>query len=149
MDTLLTSPAPDGADRAGPALLIVGVRNNPTGRKVLTVEMAGGNFERVKRDALAQVAAVAQVLDVDAGIPMADEPAILAEAIRTVRSVTHVPLCVDSSVVSASAAGLAAYCGKALVNSVTGEAERLEAVLPLVAQYRAAVIGISNDERGI
>ena len=149
MDTLLTSPTQ--TVRIGPArpFVIVGERINPTGRKVLAAEMAAGDFERVKRDALAQVAAGAQVLDVNAGIPMADEPAILAEAIRAVQSVTDVPLCIDSSVVGGLAAGLDAYRGKGLVNSVTGESERLEAVLPLVAQYRAAVIGISNGERGI
>jgi 5-methyltetrahydrofolate--homocysteine methyltransferase len=111
--------------------------------------MAAGNFDRVRADAAAQVAAGAQVLDVNAGIPLADEPAVLAEAIRVVQSVVEVPLCLDSSVVKALEAGLAAYQGKPLVNSVTGEDERLEAVLPLVARHGAAVIGISNDETGI
>src|SRR4029077_16264076 len=101
-------------------------------------EMAAGNFERVKSDALAQVATGAQMLDVNAGIPLADEPGILAEAVRIVQSVVDVPLCIDSSIVNALAAGLAAYQGKALVNSVTGEEERLDSVLPLVAQYHAA-----------
>ncbi|MBL8058220.1 MAG: dihydropteroate synthase, partial [Anaerolineales bacterium] len=129
--------------------MIIGERINPTGRKLLAAEMAAGNFERVRKDALAQVAAGAQMLDVNAGVPMADEPALLAEAVRVIQAATPVPLCLDSSVIAALAAGLAAYQGKALVNSVTGEDERLEAVLPLVAQHHAAVIGISNDETGI
>jgi 5-methyltetrahydrofolate--homocysteine methyltransferase len=133
----------------GHAFVMIGERINPTGRKLLAAEMAAGNFDRVRSDAIAQVAAGAQMLDVNAGIPLADEPGILAEAVRIVQSVVPVPLCIDSSIVAALEAGLAAYKGKALVNSVTGEEERLEVVLPLVARYGAAVIGISNDETGI
>lgn len=129
--------------------VIIGERINPTGRKILAQEMAAGDFSRVEQDALAQVAAGAQMLDVNAGIPLADEPAILARAVQLVQSVTDVPLSIDSSIVAALAAGLAVYQGKALVNSVTGEEERLEAVLPLVKQYGAAVVAISNDETGI
>jgi 5-methyltetrahydrofolate--homocysteine methyltransferase len=129
--------------------VIIGERINPTGRKRLAAEMAAGKFDRVRQDALAQVAAGAQMLDVNAGVPMADEPALLAEAVRVIQAATNVPLCLDSSVVAALEAGLAAYQGKALVNSVTGEDERLEAVLPLVAQHGAAVIGVANDETGI
>lgn len=128
---------------------IIGERINPTGRKLLSQEMAAGNYDRVVKDALAQVAAGAHMLDVNAGIPLADEPGILADVVRLVQSVTDVPLSIDSSIVAALESGLAAYEGKALVNSVTGEDERLEAVLPLVKQYGAAVIGISNDETGI
>lgn len=128
---------------------VIGERINPTGRKKLAEEMAAGNFERVRQDALAQVAAGAQVLDMNAGIPLADEPAILAEAIRLVQSIIDVPISIDSSVVAALESGLAVYQGKALVNSVTGEEERLESVLPLIKKYGAAVIGISNDETGI
>lgn len=129
--------------------VIIGERINPTGRKKLGAEMAAGNFERVESDALAQVEAGAQVLDVNAGIPMADEPSILAEAIRRVQAITDVPLSIDSSVIAALKSGLDAYQGKPLVNSVTGEDERLETVLPLIKKYNAAVIGISNDETGI
>ncbi|MFQ5401078.1 MAG: dihydropteroate synthase [Anaerolineae bacterium] len=128
---------------------IIGERINPTGRKLLAAEMAAGNFDRVVKDALAQVEAGAHMLDVNAGIPLADEPAILAKAIRLVQSVTDVPISIDSSIVAALEQGLEAYEGKALVNSVTGEDERLETVLPLVKKYGAAVIGISNDETGI
>jgi len=128
---------------------IIGERINPTGRKLLAREMATGNYDRVISDALAQVAAGAHMLDVNAGIPLADEPSILAETIRLVQSITDVPISIDSSIVAALEKGLAAYEGKPLVNSVTGEDERLEAVLPLIKQYGAAVIGISNDETGI
>jgi 5-methyltetrahydrofolate--homocysteine methyltransferase len=128
---------------------VIGERINPTGRKLLAAEMAAGDYSRVTADALAQVAAGATMLDVNAGIPMADEPAILAEAIRLVQSLTDVPLSIDSSIVAALEAGLAVYKGKALVNSVTGEEERLEVVLPLVKKYGAAVVAISNDETGI
>jgi len=129
--------------------VIIGERINPTGRKILAAEMSAGDYSRVERDALAQVEAGAQMLDVNAGIPLADEPRILAEAIQLVQSITNVPLSIDSSIVDALAAGLAVYQGKPLVNSVTGEEERLEAVLPLVKKYNAAVVAISNDETGI
>ncbi len=129
--------------------VIIGERINPTGRKLLAAEMAAGDFSRVEADALAQVAAGAHMLDVNAGIPLADEPAILARAVQLVQSITDVPLSIDSSIVAALAAGLAVYKGKALVNSVTGEEERLETVLPLVKKYGAAVVAISNDETGI
>jgi 5-methyltetrahydrofolate--homocysteine methyltransferase len=128
---------------------MIGERINPTGRKILAAEMGSGDFTRVEADARAQVAAGAHMLDVNAGIPLADEPAILAKAIQLVQSVTDVPLSIDSSIVAALAAGLAVYKGKPLVNSVTGEEERLEAVLPLVKKYGAAVVAISNDETGI
>src|SRR5438876_11924275 len=129
--------------------VMIGERINPTERKVLAAEMAAGNFSRVEADALSQVAAGAHMLDVNAGIPLADEPAILAKAVQLVQSITDVPLSIDSSIVKALEAGLAVYKGKPLVNSVTGEEERLETVLPLVKKYGAAVIAISNDETGI
>lgn len=128
---------------------IIGERINPTGRKILAEEMKAGDFSRVEADALAQVAAGAQMLDVNAGIPLADEPALLAQAVKLVQSITDVPLSIDSSIIEALEAGLAVYQGKALVNSVTGEDENLERVLPLVAKHKAAVVAISNDETGI
>jgi 5-methyltetrahydrofolate--homocysteine methyltransferase len=148
-DTVISSATKEvviGFDRP---FVIIGERINPTGRKILAAEMAQGDFSRVEADALAQIAAGAHMLDVNAGIPLADEPAILADAIRLVQSITDVPLCIDSSIVEALERGLSVYQGKALVNSVTGEEERLEAVLPLVAKYGAAVVAISNDETGI
>src|SRR5262249_39304080 len=129
--------------------VIIGERINPTGRPKLAEEMQGGNFDTVVADTLSQVEAGAHMLDVNAGIPLADEPAILAHAVELVQSVTDVPLCIDSSIVEALEAGLAVYQGKALVNSVTGEEERLERVLPLVARHGAAVVAITNDETGI
>ncbi len=128
---------------------VIGERINPTGRKLLAAEMAIGNYSRVETDALAQVQAGAQMLDVNAGIPLADEPRILAECIQLVQSLTDVPLAIDSSIVEALEAGLKVYKGRPLVNSVTGEEERLESVLPLVKKYDAAVVAISNDETGI
>ena len=128
---------------------IIGERINPTGRKKLAAEMAAGDFSTVERDALAQVAAGAQMLDVNAGIPLADEPAILADTVKLVQSLVDVPLSIDSSIVAALEAGLSVYQGKALVNSVTGEEDRLETVLPLVKKHGAAVVAISNDETGI
>jgi 5-methyltetrahydrofolate--homocysteine methyltransferase len=148
-DTVISSATKEvviGFDRP---FVIIGERINPTGRKILAAEMAAGDFTRVTADALAQVAAGAHMLDINAGIPLADEPAILAQTIQLVQSITDVPLCIDSSIVAALEAGLAVYQGKALVNSVTGEEERLERVLPLVKKYGAAVIAISNDETGI
>jgi len=148
-DTLLSSASKEviiGFDRP---FVIIGERINPTGRKILAEEMKRGDYSRVQADAIAQVEAGAQMLDVNAGIPLADEPAILAEAIKLVQSVTDVPISIDSSIVAALESGLAVYQGKALVNSVTGEEERLEVVLPLVAKYGAAVVAISNDETGI
>ena len=129
--------------------VIIGERINPTGRKILAEEMKNGDYSRVEADALAQVEAGAHMLDVNAGIPLADEPRILAEAVQLVQSITDVPLSIDSSIVEALEAGLAVYQGKALVNSVTGEDEVLERVLPLVAKHKAAVVAISNDETGI
>ena len=129
--------------------VMIGERINPTGRKILAAEMLAGDFSRVEADARAQVEAGAHMLDVNAGIPLADEPAILARAIQLVQSITDVPLSIDSSIVAALEAGLKVYKGKALVNSVTGEEERLESVLPLIKKYGAAVVAISNDETGI
>ena len=129
--------------------VMIGERINPTGRKLLSEEMSKGDFSRVEQDTLAQVAAGAQMLDVNAGIPLADEPKILADTIKLVQSLTDVPLSIDSSIVAALQAGLEVYQGKALLNSVTGEEERLEEVLPLVKKYGCAVVAISNDETGI
>ena len=147
--TLLSSPTKEvviGFDRP---FVVIGERINPTGRKALAAEMAAGSFDTVVADALAQVEAGAQMLDVNAGIPLADEPGILAHTVELVQSITDVPLSIDSSIVEALEAGLAVYRGKALVNSVTGEDEQMERVLPLVARHGAAVVAITNDETGI
>ena len=148
-DTVISSATKEVVIGFNRPFVIIGERINPTGRKTLAAEMAAGNYSRVESDARAQVEAGAHMLDVNAGIPLADEPAILARAVQIVQSITDVPLSIDSSIVAALEAGLAVYKGKALVNSVTGEEERLEQVLPLVKKYGAAVVAISNDETGI
>lgn len=149
MKTRLSSPTQELFIGADYPFVIIGERINPTGRKKMAAALVAGDLSQVVSDAQAQVAAGAQMLDVNAGIPMVDEPALLAEMIELVQATVPVPLSIDSSVVAALAAGLKAYQGKALVNSVTGEDERLEAVLPLVAEHGAAVIGIANDQSGI
>jgi 5-methyltetrahydrofolate--homocysteine methyltransferase len=148
-DTIISSATKEvviGFDRP---FAVIGERINPTGRKLLAEEMKNGDFSRVEADALAQVAAGATILDVNAGIPLADEPAILAKTIELVQSLVDVPLAIDSSIIEALEAGLKVYKGKALLNSVTGEDESLDRVLPLVKKYGAAVVAISNDETGI
>ena len=148
-ETVLSSATRElviGFDRP---FVIIGERINPTGRKIMAEEMKMGDYSRVESDTLAQVAAGAHMLDVNAGIPLADEPRILAESIQLVQSLTDVPLSIDSSIIDALEAGLAVYKGKALVNSVTGEDESLDRVLPLIKKYGAAVVAISNDETGI
>ncbi len=129
--------------------VVIGERINPTGRKILAEEMKSGDYSRVEADAIAQVTAGAQMLDVNAGIPLADEPKILGEAIKLVQAITDVPISIDSSIIEALEVGLSVYQGKALVNSVTGEDDVLERVLPLVKKHGAAVVAISNDETGI
>lgn len=148
-DTVLASATREVVIGFERPFVIIGERINPTGRKLLATEMKAGDFSRVESDTLAQVEAGAHMLDVNAGIPLADEPAILAATIQLVQSLTDLPLSIDSSIVEALEAGLAVYQGKALVNSVTGEDEQMERVLPLVAKYGAAVVAISNDETGI
>ena len=148
-DTIISSATREHVIGDNRPFTIIGERINPTGRKVLAEEMKNDDFSRVESDALAQVAAGSQMLDVNAGIPLADEPALLAKAIQLVQSITDVPLSIDSSIIEALESGLAVYQGKALVNSVTGEDESLDRVLPLVAKHNAAVVAISNDETGI
>ncbi|MDP7344072.1 MAG: dihydropteroate synthase [Alphaproteobacteria bacterium] len=128
---------------------IIGERINPTGRAKLAAAMKEGDYSSVAAEALAQTGAGAHMLDINAGIPLADEPRILGECIELVQSLVDVPLSIDSSIIAALEAGLEVYQGKALVNSVTGEEESLERVLPLVKKHGAAVVAISNDETGI
>jgi 5-methyltetrahydrofolate--homocysteine methyltransferase len=148
-DTVLSSATRDVVIGFERPFVVIGERINPTGRKLLAEEMKAGDFARVEADAHAQVAAGAQMLDVNAGIPLADEAAILSATVKLVQSLVDVPLSIDSSVIPALEAGLAVYQGKALVNSVTGEAESMDRVLPLVARHGAAVVAITNDETGI
>jgi 5-methyltetrahydrofolate--homocysteine methyltransferase len=128
---------------------VIGERINPTGRKRFAEELRGGDLSTVTLDANAQVAAGADMLDVNAGIPLVDEPELLKSMLATVQAAVDVPICIDSSVIEALEAGLSVYEGRALVNSVTAEDERLEEILPLVARHDAAVIGLANDETGI
>lgn len=148
-DTIIGSATKEVAIGFDRPFVVIGERINPTGRRLLAEEMRNGDYSRVEHDALAQITAGAEVLDVNAGVPMADEPAIMGECIRLLQSLTDVPLCIDSSIVEALQAGLEAYQGRALLNSVTGEDERLDTVLPLVKKYDCAVVAISNDDSGI
>ena len=148
-DTVVSSASKEVVIGFEQPFVVIGERINPTGRKLLAEEMKNGDYGRVESDALAQIAAGAQILDVNAGIAMADEPKILAECVRLLQSISDTPLCIDSSIVEALEAGLEAYQGRALLNSVTGEEERLERVLPLVKKYECSVVAISNDDAGI
>jgi 5-methyltetrahydrofolate--homocysteine methyltransferase len=129
--------------------VIIGERINPTGRKQVLAAFAAGDFEIARTDALAQVAAGAHMLDVNAGVPGADEPVMLTQVLRTVMAATDVPLCIDTADPVALAAALSIYQGKALVNSCNGEERSLNAVLPIVKEYGAAVIGLCMDDDGI
>ena len=130
-------------------VVMIGERINPTGRKKLAEALEKGDMSLVQDEAKRQVEAGAQVLDVNVGIPGADEKALMIEAIGAVSQVTDVPLCIDSSRPEVLAAGLTAYEGKALVNSVNGEEAKLEEVLPLVAEHQAAVVALTMDDSGI
>ena len=129
--------------------VIIGERINPTGRKKFQELLRAGDLSMIATDVEQQVAGGADVLDVNMGVPLTDEPALLSSAIKMVQSLTDLPICIDSSVVEALKAGLESYVGKALVNSVTGEDERLDVILPLVKAHDAAIIALPNDETGI
>jgi 5-methyltetrahydrofolate--homocysteine methyltransferase len=146
METVLQSSSRTitiGPDRP---FCVIGERINPTGRKTFQSELQNGDLSRIEVDVAQQVAGGANMLDVNVGDPLADEVELMRQAIPLVQGLTDVPLCIDSSVIEALEAGLGAYDGKALVNSVTGEDGRLEAILPLVARHGAAVIGLANDD---
>src|SRR5689334_1098963 len=149
MDTVLRSRSSTVTIGREQPFCIIGERINPTGRKTFAEELRGGDLSTVAADALAQVEAGADMLDVNAGIPLVDEPELLKAMLRTAQDAVDVPICIDSSVIEALEAGLSVYEGRALVNSVTAEDERLEEILPLVARHDAAVIGLANDETGI
>jgi len=149
MHTVLRSPSKDvviGHDRP---FCVIGERINPTGRKKFQEQLRAGDLSQIEVDVQAQVDGGADVLDVNMGVPLTDEADLLARAVKLVQSLTDLPLCIDSSVVEALEAGLAAYEGKALVNSVTAEDDRLDQILPLVERHGAAVIALANDETGI
>ncbi len=148
-DTILSSATREVVIGFNRPFVMIGEKINPTGRKLLAEEMKNDDFSRVEKDALEQVTAGAHMLDVNAGIPLADEPALLAKAVELVQSVTDVPISIDSSIVEALESAIAVYKGKPLINSVTGEEEVMERVLPFVAKYGAAVVAVSNDDTGI
>jgi len=135
-----------GADRP---FVVIGERINPTGRKIFQLQLRSGDLSRVEIDVKEQVAGGAMLLDVNMGAPLADEAELMRQAVTLIQELTDLPLVIDSSIIEVLDAGLAAYQGKALVNSVTAEDERLEAILPLVKKYGAAVIGLPNDEEEI
>jgi 5-methyltetrahydrofolate--homocysteine methyltransferase len=149
MDTILRSRTKTVTIGAEQPFCIIGERINPTGRKAFAAELRAGDLSTAQADALAQIAAGADMLDVNAGIPLVDEAELLAQMLRLVQDTVDAPICIDSSVIEALEAGLSVYEGRALVNSVTAEDDRLEVVLPLVARHDAAVIGLTNDETGI
>ena len=128
---------------------IIGERINPTGRKAVLEALQAGNFEIIRKDAIDQVAAGATVLDINAGVPGADEPALIKRIIQNVCEVVDVPLCIDTANPRALEAALSVYEGKALINSVNGEEKSLAAVLPLAREYGASVIGLCMDDNGI
>jgi len=149
MDTVLRSATREVVIGSGRPFCVIGERINPTGRKIFQQQLRRGDLSRVEIDVAQQVAGGAMVLDVNMGAPLADETELMVQAVRLIQSLTDLPLCLDSSIVEVLEAGLAAYQGKALVNSVTAEDERLDAILPLVARHGAAVIGLPNDEEEI
>jgi 5-methyltetrahydrofolate--homocysteine methyltransferase len=149
MHTVLRSATKQVAIGPDQPFCIIGERINPTGRPKFQAELRAGDLHRVEEDVRVQLAGGAMMLDVNMGVPLADEAELLVAAIQLIQSITDLPLCIDSSVVEALDAGLAAYQGKALVNSVTGETERLEQILPLVKRHGAAVIALPNEEEQI
>ena len=148
METTLASKTKTIVIGPDEPFIIIGERINPTGRKKLAEELAANDFSRVRSDALAQAEAGAHVLDVNAGVPGGDEPAIMRQAVLTVMEAVEAPLCFDSANAAALEAALSIYSGKALINSTTGEEAAMERVLPLARKYNAAVICLCNDERG-
>lgn len=145
LETVLRSESKEvviGHDRR---FCLIGERINPTGRRIFQEQLREGDMSAIERDVKAQVEGGADVLDVNMGVPLTDEPELLARAIKLVQSLTDLPICIDSSVVEALEAGLAVYEGRALVNSVTAEDDRLAAILPLVKRYDAAIIALPND----
>jgi 5-methyltetrahydrofolate--homocysteine methyltransferase len=149
MHTVLSSPGKQVVLGHDQPFVIIGERINPTGRKRFQEQLRAGDLSQIEVDVAQQVAGGAHVLDVNMGVPLTDEAELLAGAIKLVQSLADLPICIDSSVVEALDAGLAAYQGKALVNSVTGEDDRMAVILPIVKKYGAAVVALANDETGI
>ena len=149
MHTVLTSPGQTVTIGHDQPFCIIGERINPTGCKKFQLQLREGDLSAIEEDVHDQIAGGANVLDVNMGVPLTDEPALLAKAITLIQSITDTPICIDSSIIEALQAGLETYQGKALVNSVTGEDERMDLVLPLIKKHGAAIIALPNDETGI
>ena len=149
METVLSSASQELRIGAENPFCIVGERINPTGRKIFQEQLRRGDLSRVEADVAEQVAGGAMMLDVNMGAPLADEAELMVAAVKLIQGLCDLPLCLDSSIVEVLEAGLATYQGKALVNSVTAEDERLDAILPLVRRHGAAVIALPNDEEEI
>lgn len=149
MHTIVSSPSKTVTIGSDQPFCIIGERINPTGRKTFQEQLRAGDLSAVEKDVADQVAGGAMMLDVNMGAPLVDEAALLAQSVTLIQGLTDLPLCIDSSVVEALEAGLAAYEGKALVNSVTAEDERMELILPLVKKYGAAIIALPNDDKEI
>ncbi len=149
MHTVLSSPGQTVTIGHDQPFCIIGERINPTGRKKFQLQLREGDLSAIEKDVADQVAGGANVLDVNMGVPLTDEPALLSKAITLIQSITDMPICIDSSIIEALQAGLETYQGKALVNSVTGEDDRMELVLPLIKKHGAAIIALPNDETGI
>jgi 5-methyltetrahydrofolate--homocysteine methyltransferase len=145
VETVLRSASKEVVIGHGRRFCLIGERINPTGRRIFQEQLRAGDLSAIERDVKAQVEGGADVLDVNMGVPLTDEPELLAQAIRMVQSLTDLPICIDSSVVEALEAGLSVYQGRALVNSVTAEDDRLAAILPLVKKHDAAIIALPND----
>jgi 5-methyltetrahydrofolate--homocysteine methyltransferase len=144
-ETVLRSASKEVVIGHGHRFCIIGERINPTGRRIFQEQLRAGDLSAIERDVKAQVEGGADVLDINMGVPLTDEPELLAKAITMVQELTDLPICIDSSVVEALEAGLSVYQGRALVNSVTAEDDRLAAILPLVKKYDAAIIALPND----
>lgn len=149
MHTVISSPTKTVTIGHDQPFCIIGERINPTGRKKFQEELRAGNLDTIRVDVEQQVAGGADVLDINMGVPLTDEPELMRKAITLVQSMTDLPICIDSSVIEALQAGLETYQGKALVNSITAEDERIDVILPLVKQHGAAIIALTNDETGI
>ncbi len=149
MHTVLSSPGQTVTIGHDQPFCIIGERINPTGRKKFQLQLRAGDLSAIEKDVADQIAGGANVLDVNMGVPLTDEPALLSNAITLIQSITDMPICIDSSIIEALQAGLETYQGKALVNSVTGEDERMDLVLPLIKRHGAAIIALPNDETGI
>ncbi len=149
LKTLVTSPTKTVEIHRSNPTVIIGERINPTGRKALLAELKEGKYDIVKRDAIAQVESGAAIIDVNAGVPGADEEPILRDMLHAIMEVTDAPLCIDTADNTALETALSVYKGKALINSVNGEEERMASVLPLVKEYDASVIALCMDDDGI